>query len=210
MDNLPHGFMDIISSATVAQRKSMLVYLNHTINKSNTNLNDTSINFTDHTSHTSNFLNDAQLKETIIAEVTSMGILNKKSSKKLNSQWLSRDSRDYCFNDSQKFKHPPKPITDYPGIFQLLESVNSHEGTTHDLDAAFILGYTNSASGLNFHHDGEKLIDQHSSIATVSFGNERCMEFCRQGGSREAEYSFNVKDGDLAVMKPALQSISTF
>ena len=136
-----------------------------------------------------------------------MGILNSKSPKKLTSQWLSPDNRDYCFNDSQKFKHPPKPLSDYPGISNLLEAVNSHESTTHNLDAAFILGYNNTESGLNFHHDGEKLIDQASSIATVSFGNKRSMEFCCQGGPREPQYSFDVKGGDLAVMKPGCQQV---
>ena len=96
-------------------------------------------------------------------------------------------------------------MSEYPGIGKLLELVNTHESTTHNLDSAFIMGYNRTESGLNFHNDGEKLIDQSGSIATVSVGQERRMEFCRQGGPREPEYGFVVNDGDLAIMKPGCQ-----
>ena len=136
-----------------------------------------------------------------------MGILGKKSNK-VTTQWLSGDDRAYCFSESQSFKHPPKPLKEYPGICTLLDLVNAHPSTTHNLDSALVMGYNHTESHLNFHHDGENLIDQTGSIAVVSYGpSERCMEFCHQGGPapREPEFSFNVKEGDLAVMKPGCQ-----
>ena len=62
MDDLPNGFMDIVSSSSVKQCKSMLVYLNNIINKPNNNLNyDTSVNFSDYTCHVPDFLKDPTL-----------------------------------------------------------------------------------------------------------------------------------------------------
>ena len=206
MADLPVGFSDIVSSSSIEQCKSMLVYLNNTITELSNKVNDSDSIFNNYTNHTPNFLQDDQLKETIIAEVTSMGIINKKSSK-ITTQWLSPDgdNRDYCFSESQNFRHPPKPLSDYPGIVKLLESVNAHGSTTHNLDSALIMGYNKTESALNFHHDGEKLIDQSGSIAVVSFGKERLMEFCCQGGPRVPEFGFAVSDGDLAVMRPGCQ-----
>ena len=206
MADLPVGFLDIVLSSSIEQCKSMLVYLNNTITDLSNIVNGNESIFNDYTNHTPNFLQDDLLKETIIAEVISMGIINKKSSK-VTTQWLSPDgdNRDYCFSESQKFRHPPKPLSEYPGIGKLLESVNAHGSTTHNLDSALIMGYNKTEPALNFHHDGEKLIDQSGSIAVVSFGEERLMEFCRQGGPRVPDFGFAVCNGDLAVMKPGCQ-----
>ena len=206
MDILPPGFADIVSSSSLEQSKSMLIYLNNFINNNQPKLpvNDDLTDFLHYTDHTTSFLIDDQLKDTIIAEVTSMGIINNKANK-VTTQWLSSDKRDYCFSESPRFKHPPKPISEYPGIGKLLDQVNAHTSTTHDLDAALVMGYNKSNTSLNFHHDGEKLIDQNSSLAVVSFGSERRMEFCYQGGPKVPQYSVDVCDGDLLVMKPGCQ-----
>ena len=108
MADLPVGFIDIVSSSSIEQCKSMLVHLNNTIIELNDKVCDSKSIFNDYTEHTSNFLKDSQLKETIIAEVTSLGILKKKTNK-VTTQWLSPDGddREYCFSESQKFRHPP-------------------------------------------------------------------------------------------------------
>ena len=206
MEELPKCFLDIASSASIEQCKSMLVFLNNKISDLTNKIYVNKSVFMDYTHHTPNFFQDKVLKDIIISEVESLGIINKKSTK-VTTQWLTPDgdNRDYCFSESQKFKHPPKPLTQYPGICKLLESVNAHSSTTHDLDSALIMGYNKNESALNFHHDGEKLIDQSGSIAVVSFGEERLMEFCRQGGPREPEFGFPVCNGDLTVMRPGCQ-----
>ena len=205
MVDLPQGFINIVAEASLEQCKSMMMYLNNFINSPTTDVVEDLSDFTEYTGHITNFTTDDQLKNTIIAEVTSLGILGKKQSNKVTTQWLSPDNREYCFSDSQRFKHAPKPISDYPGICKLLNLVNDHPSTTQNLDAALVMCYNKNKTGLNFHHDGEKLIDQNSSLAVISYGSERRMEFCCQGGPKEPQYSVDVCEGDLLVMKPGCQ-----
>ena len=63
MSNLPDGFSDIVSSASYEQCKSMLIYLKNFINQPKNT--EEVIDFNQYTSHTSNFVDDALLKETI-------------------------------------------------------------------------------------------------------------------------------------------------
>ena len=197
--------MDLVSSSSIQQRKYMLTYLGNTINDHNVSENTKATYFDQYIGHKSSFISDDMLRDTIIAEVTSMGILAKKNSNKVATQWLSQDNRDYCFSESQRFKHAPKPISEYPGITKLLEVVNADPSTTQNLDSALVMGYNTSGSCLNFHDDSEKLIDQSASIAVVSFGSERRMEFCYQGGPKSPQFSINVKEGDMVIMKPGCQ-----
>ena len=138
--------------------------------------------------------------------MTSLGLF--KNSKGVVTQWLSNDSREYCFSESQRCKHSPKALADYPGISKLLNLVNADPRTTQNLDAALISAYNSKNTALNFHNDGEHIIDQNSSIATISLGSTRSMEFCPGGrGPQEAGHSFEVHNHDMVIMKPGCQQI---
>ena len=202
MEDFPEGFIDIVSASSIDQCKLMLMHLHNVINQPKTSAEIS--DFNQYVSHTTNIINDTEFKNLIIAEATELGIIGKESGK-VKTQWLSEDPRDYCFSDNSRFRHPPKPISNYQGISKLLEIVNAHPDTTQNLDSALLLGYNTSSSSINFHDDGEKLINQSASLAIVSFGCERRLEFCHQGGPRIPEYSLVPKEGDLTVMSPGCQ-----
>ena len=184
----------------------MFVHLDNLIkSESKISLNK-NVDFSRFVEHVPEFLSCDNFDEELLADVVSLGMFNKKNSNKTVSQWLSSDSRDYCFSDSPRFKHPPKPISAYPGINKLLKKVNDSPITTQDLDAALVIVYNTKQAALNFHDDAEQLIDGNSSIATVSFGATRTMEFCRKGVTPSVpEHSFPVSNHDLVVMKPGCQ-----
>ena len=150
MDKLPDGFAELVSSSSIQQRKYMLSYLSNNVNAHYANESTKAAYFDQYVCQKTKFLNDKLLRDVVLAEVTSLGILNKKNSNKVATQWLSQDDRDYCFSESQRFKHPPKPIQEYPGITKLLDLVNADPSTTQNLDAALVMGYNTSASCLNF------------------------------------------------------------
>ena len=159
---------------------------------------------TDHVSHIKKFLPDDYFKEEVYADIKELGLM-KKSTKPV-TQWLSTDSRDYCFSDNPRLKHQAKDITKYQGISKLLNLVNKERQTTQDADAALVIVYNANSSGINFHDDGEKLIDSNSSISTLTFGAARTIDFCRSGvWPQTAGYSLEAADHDLMIMKPGCQ-----
>ena len=205
MDNLlPDSFLDLLKTCTLQQQKAMFIHLDNLIKCENKSLLNKNVDFSHFVEHVPDFLSTDNFDADLLADVESLGLFKKTN--KTVSQWLSSDKRDYCFSDSPRFKHPPKPISDYPGIHKLLEKVNGSSSTTQDLDAALVIVYNTNQSALNFHSDAEELIDSNSSIATVSFGATRTMEFCRKGVfPKVPEYSFQVSHHDLVVMKPGCQ-----
>lgn len=204
MEQLPQNFIDLLPECTLQQKRAMLVHLNNIIKSEAKATSNHNIDYDQYVEHVKNFVPADNFYEEIIADVKSLGLF--KQTDKVVTQWLSRDSREYCFSESKRFKHPPKPIDNYPGISKLLNAVNSDKRTTQNHNAALISVYNSTKSALNFHDDGEKIIDQNSSIATVSFGASRIMEFCRHGPKPHiAEHAFEVAPHDLVIMKPGCQ-----
>ena len=204
MDNLPTSFIDLLKSCTFPQKKAMLVHLSNEIKSEAKCTPHVSINYSQYVDHAENFVPKENFDEEILADVTSLGLIKKTG--KVVTQWLSMDSREYCFSESQRQKHKPKPINDYPGIKNLLDRVNADPRTTQNLNAALISVYNSKNSALSFHHDGEHLMDSNASIAVVSFGATRTMEFCHQGPRPHiAEHTFKVCNHDLVIMKPGCQ-----
>ena len=58
---------------------------------------------------------------------------------------------------------------------------------------------------MSFHDDSEQIMDDNSSIATVSFGSTRTMEFCVKGKKLVPEYSLEVSNHDMVIMNPGCQ-----
>ena len=202
--NIPPLFFKLINSCNLDVKKAMLVALSNSVNNDIKNLSNTCINFDQYVVHKKQFLPDNHFDAEVFADVTELGLF-KKSNKPL-TQWLSLDSRDYCFSDNPRLKHPAKDITKYQGICKLMDLVNKESSTTQNADAALVLVYNNNNAGIGFHNDGEKLIDTNSSISTVSFGSSRSIEFCGRGKwPRIAEHSIEVCNHDLMVMKPGCQ-----
>ena len=200
---LPQSFLDLLPSCSLEQKRAMFVHLEKSIKSESKKLLSQSVDFSRFVEHVPHFLSTDFFDEEIFADITSLGLF--KVTDKTVSQWLSTDNRDYCFSDSPRFKHPAKPITDYPGICKLLKKVNDCSKTIQDLNAALIIVYNTKEAALNFHDDAEKLMDSRSSIATVSFGATRTLAFCRKGVPKQTEFSFPVSHHDMVVMKPGCQ-----
>ena len=189
----------------------MLLYLNNLITKDCTKTFPKSVDFDNYVQHINDFIPDDTMDDIILGEVEHiMGLVIKHSNKVL-TQWLSNDERPYNFSESTRNSHSPKPIKDYPGISKLLKLVNEDPRTTQDADAALIAVYNTNKSSVNFHHDGETLIDKGSFISTISFGISRTMEFCKQRGKGgdpyKSEHSFTVSNHDMVIMKPGCQDV---
>lgn len=203
--SIPPQFHDLLKSCSLDQKKQMLIALNNSISNDIKSSIKSNINFDDYVEHIDQFVPCDFFDEELLTDITELGLFNKKSYKPA-TQWLSSDSRDYCFSDNEKLKHSPKEICDYPGVCKLMEMVNKEAKTTQDADAALVIVYNTKYSGIDFHNDGESLIDQNSSISTVSFGAPRTVEFCRRGSRpHKAEFSLEAKNHDLMVMKPGCQ-----
>ena len=209
--NLPDGFSDLVNSSSDEQRKCMLVYLQNINFAKSKKVFPKNINCSDYVDHIKQFTSDSVLRDTIVTEVTDMGLLKKSGKNKVNTQWLSMDNRPYCYSDNVKFKHVPKPIAKYPGITKLVELVNNDNRTSMDSNTALIQVYNTKDTKLGFHNDAEQLIDQQSSISVVSFGASRTIEFCPQDNLnpkyRKADYSVEISDSDLYIMKPGCQEV---
>ena len=87
----------------------------------------------------------------------------------------------------------------------MLKAVNDDPRTTQNLDSALVICYNTKESAVNFHDDSEQIMDSNSSIATVSFGSTRTMEFCVKGKKLVPEYSLEVANHDMVIMNPGCQ-----
>ena len=156
--------------------------------------------------HVKGFLPRNYFDEGIVAEAAELGLL--KNSDKPRTQWLSSDDRDYCFSDNKRNIHAPKDINRYPAICKLMELVNNDPRTTQNAHSALIIVYNYSKyAGIDFHNDGETLIDSESSISTISFGATRKIDFCRRAKRPHVdEFSYEAAHHDLMIMKPGCQN----
>lgn len=203
-DDFPQPFLNLLSSCSITQKKAMLVALSKSINSDIDRRSHSTIDFSQYVQVVKGFLPTDYLDAAITAEVEDLGLL-KKSNKPL-TQWLSSDSRDYCFSNNQRLSHPSKDINLYPNICKLMEAVNRDPRTTQNADAALVIVYNTKHAGIDFHDDGEQIIDSSSSISTVTFGSARDIEFCNQGlRPRYAQHTVEAGHHDLMIMNPGCQ-----
>ena len=135
--DLPPAFREILEKSSPAEKRAMILALQKSIKEdyhSNSN-----IVFKDYVEVVKDFLPPDFFDDGITAEVESMGLFSKKSSKP-QTQWLSNDTRAYCFSDNSRNTHPSVDITKYPSICKLMDRVNKVNPTTQDADAALIIG----------------------------------------------------------------------
>ena len=162
----------------------------------------------DYVEHVADLNIDDDLSKSIEDELISLQL--KSSSSKIKTQWLSPSNESYNYGN---VINNAKPISSYPNICKLMAMVNDHPSTTGDLDACLVSCFSTSKATLNLHADGEKLISQESSIATVSFGPPRKLEFVRKGKKAHsrnskipADLTLEATDRTMNVMKPGAQS----
>ena len=203
---LPADFITLLSNCSHAQKKAMLIAIRNSLNSDLSNIQSasSSIDFSQYVDIVKNFVPEDFLDDAIFAEVESMGLC--KNSAKPLTQWLSFDDRPYCFSDNPNSRHDSKKLHDYPAIFKLMELVNSDTRTTQDANSALVIVYNNNRAAIGFHDDNETIIDNNSSIATVTFGSARSVEFCdRFLRPCTAQHSVECENHDMMVMKAGCQ-----
>lgn len=153
LDNLPKGFLEIMETCAADQKKYMMVYLNNDISSSSKKVFEPkNVNYNDYVEQVKGFVADSVLRDTIISEVTDMGLFNKLNTNKdgVRTQWFSTDNRPYCFSDSNRSMHGPKSISQYPAVCKLVSMVNKDDRTTKDGSTALIQVYNSRHSALGF------------------------------------------------------------
>lgn len=205
--DLPLSFTSLLESATLRQKKNMFVTLRDVIKSeiSFQRKQKTDIDFGQYVNHVKNFLPSDHLDELVTAEVEDMGLL-KKTSNKPQSQWLSSDMRSYCFSDKPQLKQDARDINEFPVVRRLMDLVNNDSRTTKDANSALVIVYNNNRAGIDFHDDGESLIDSNSSISTLTFGSSRMVDFCDHAlRPRVPQHSVECENHDLMIMMPGCQ-----
>ena len=203
--DFPPAFREMLEKSSPSQKRAMIIALQNSLKEDYINQSKSNIDFSEYIEVVNDFLPPNYFDEGITAEVESLGLFNKKSSKP-QTQWLSNDNRAYCFSDNSRNSHPSKDILQYPNICKLMEMVNGVESTTQNADAALIIVYNKDQAGIDFHDDGESLIDGSSSISTVTFGSARDVQFCDHTlYPRLPQHSVNCGNHNLMIMKPGCQ-----
>ena len=204
--DLPPSFQSLLDSSSLIQKKNMFIKLRENIKSeiSARRVKSSDIVFGEYVEHVKDFLPANHLDDVIIAEVEDMGLLKK--SNKPQSQWLSCDKRAYCFSDKPQLKHDAKDIKEFPTISTLMDLVNKDSRTTQDANSALVIVYNNNRAGIDFHDDGESLIDSNSSISTLTFGSSRMVDFCDHSiRPRIPQHTLECGNHDLMIMKPGCQ-----
>ena len=132
---VPSSFNELVMSCTLAEKKAMLVTLRNSIKIDLAKRTTRNINFNQYVEVVHDFLPTDYLDDVIKAEVHSLGLITK--SNKPQTQWLSCDTREYCFSDNDKSKHMARDINQFPGICDLLKRVNSDPRTSQNADTVY-------------------------------------------------------------------------
>ena len=201
---LPPSFNKLMDVCTLVQKKAMLVALSNSIKCDFQARTKRNIDFDQYVEVIKDFIPKDHFDVAVRAEVESLGLLKKTN--KPQTKWLSSDSRPYCFSDNQNLKHPANDIRQYPAICDLMKRVNSDPRTTKNADAALLIVYNSNHANIDYHDDGERIIDSNSSISTVTFGSTRDINFCNHSlRPRIAQHTVQCGNHDLMIMKPRCQ-----
>ena len=158
----------------------------------------------------------AELSNNIMDELKSLELRSRPTKNKapvIKTQWLSPVDVEYNYSN---VINTPKPIADFPHICQLMDMVNADPHTVGKMSAALVSCMSNPKTHLGLHADNEDLIDQNTSICTVSFGPPRVLEFVSnttkpviKGKSKiyQTDLSLPATNHSLNIMKPGCQQV---
>ena len=129
----------------------------------------------------------------------------------VKSFWLSLRPGGYSFGGRS---YPANDIRKYPATRKLMDIINSHPESTHNMDCVLISYYPTPKSQLSYHTDDEAQICQLSSICSFSLGESKTFEIVkkspkvtRSSSSSPPLLSANLVEGSLTIMKPGCQQL---
>ena len=218
LTHLPPAVTEFLSNASMDEKKHLLSILSDDIAKELATVDNqvsdtpkTPIHIADFVEHVEDLEIDEDLSAGVLEELESLKLKSRSSkgkNAKVKTQWLSPSDEPYNYGS---IINKPKPIGDYPFICKLMKIVNSHASTSGDMMAALVSCMSTPKTTLSLHADDEPLIAQDSSIATVSFGPERTLEFAwkttkaNKNGHTPTDFSLPAKNLSMNVMRPGCQ-----
>ena len=208
--DLPSGFLDILQSCTLSDKRAMLLALNTDINScileqkkqfSALSKNDLA-NFVD---FIPNFLDpreDEVLMQGVLAELESMKLVSTRASK-VKTFWLNSINESYVYGGKD---HIANNLVEFKCIQQLMNKINALPNCTGVMDSCLVTCFSTAKKSLSKHSDNEPIIDQDSSICTVSIGATRNVDFISKS-NQDDEFSYTAANGTLYIMKPGCQQV---
>ena len=208
---LPPKFLELLGSSSIEVLRLMKNVVSKSISDAEGNNNPPPDNIFDYVEH----IEDLSIDDTLAAGITKeLGALQLKSrsSTTIKTKWQAPKVDSSSLS---KVIKNPQPIDDCPIICKLLDLVNNHPSTTGNLNSCLIGYFSFSGSRYSLLKDTEELVCQDSSIATVSFGAPRTLEFVHDRrkaprNSRDeitADFSVDATDRTVNVIKPGSQHI---
>ena len=210
---IPQSFLNTISTCSIETKKAMLDVLLESIEHDQLESAVASTPLPTPTPETVDeyvsLIPDIGLDEDFLQglqkEVESMNLQG--NSRKVKTQWISTSTDSYWFGNVE---HPAKPVSEYPYISELMDTINKHDGTTNNMDSCLVTRYAMAKHTLRLHADDENNIDQDASICNFSLGATRTIEFCPkyvESGAAPTLRSYQLTRGSLNIMKPGCQRI---
>jgi len=204
MQELPKVFVDLLKTATLAEKRAMLEAL--TLNVASETTAESTASSDDIVSlveHVNDLNLDKTLCDDLQKELDSLNL--KQRGRAVTTQWLSPTTHSLYYGHVM---NKPTPINDYPNFCKLMEVVNNHPSTSGDMDSCLITRYASSKSTLRLHRDNEPLISQTSSICTVSLGAPRELSIVLDSNknSDSPDHVLPATDKTMNIMKPGAQS----
>ena len=208
--DLPSGFIDLLQSCTLSEKRAMLLALNTDINscilehnKQFTALSQNDL--VDYVDFIPDFLDpmeDDVLIQGVLAELESMNLISPQA-KKVKTFWLNSINKSYIYGGEE---HIANNLDDFKCIKQLMNKINTLPNCTGAMDSCNVTCFSTAKKSLRLHSDNEPIIDQDSSICTVSLGATRNIDFVSKS-NKEDEFSYNATRGSLYIMKPGCQQV---
>ena len=202
MQELPTVFVDLLKTASTAQKQAMLEALTINLSADPATSNDSVTDITSLVEHVKDLNLDDNLCEGINKELQSLDL--RQRGRGVTTQWLSPTTDSYNYGHVM---NQPLPINKYPNICKLMDVVNAHPSTSGDMDSCLVSRYASNKSTLRLHRDNEPLISQTSSICTVSLGAPRELSIVLDStkNNEKPDHVLPATDKTMNIMKPFAQ-----
>ena len=205
MDNLPNELLSLLSSASIVEKRAMLIALSDNIQKSELTERKNDQKLTRYVDYFPSFVSDDVVVEGIQDELKSMNI-GAANTRKVTTFWLNSTDDGYFYGG---VNHAAHSFTNYPVIKNLMDILNDSEhvsnSSTLKLNSCLVTCYSTSKKSLSLHSDDEPHICQQSPICNVSLGKTRTSEFVPKVSNAKTLCSFDLEHCSLNLMKAGCQ-----
>ena len=200
MDKLPTDFTTLLATASLVEKRAMLIALSDNIRELEAKETNDIVKLKDYVDYVPNFVKDIDLINGVQKELNSMKI-DAPNTKQVKTFWLNSTLDNYAYTGKN---NPAHLISNYPNIYKLLQIVNKSEHSNNELNSCLVACYGNARKSLSLHSDDEPEICQKSPLLNITFGATRKIEFEPKYGKNTGKIicSYDLDHGSLNIMKP--------